>query len=519
MDTVAGDAVFRCVGVSVELGLMPCVDWIEAVSDRLAGNGSVRSMIVAAWAATGLCCFYYLFLVTNGDFNLFAREPLGAIFDHMAWNLLHWRFTIDPEVVGREAFLWHGGIYSYFGILPAVLRLPLVVLYGPDPPSLSRLSCWAGLIIIATAATSILLNAWRQLPPMPNRDSSLAVVLAATLLTGPLLSMTFTAWVYNEPIVWGTALAMLFLRLVLLQTTGATPSGGVRWLWMGALAGLAFLVRPIPGLAMSVALALAVLLISAVPPTIQLPGGRAARLLGMVRAATWAGIGFLPLFGFALLVNWERWGDPLIFAPTAANIQVMADPRRLRIATERGLFELDRLPLGIGYYVFGLSGDGWMASLTARVSDGLGWPRSAFIATSTTQIVMGLIGCVGLARHRMPEFLRGGSGLCLVAMPVIMAGMVLTLMFMNYRYRLEFLPLFVVCCLGGMAGLACLGRIWARRTTLALAMLVIGNITISHLDLLQAKVASFAQTEAARERIIRNTWPVSGLFVSKPVER
>jgi hypothetical protein len=56
------------------------------VSDRFSGDNSARPVIVAAWAATGLCCVYYLLLITNGDFDLFAPEPLGTIFDHMAWQ-------------------------------------------------------------------------------------------------------------------------------------------------------------------------------------------------------------------------------------------------------------------------------------------------------------------------------------------------------------------------------------------------------------------------------------------------
>ena len=75
------------------------------------------------WALTTMCCLYYFILITNGDLDPWATEPLGSIFNAMAWNLLHWRFTIDPEVVGREAFIFNGQTYSYFGIFPALLRV------------------------------------------------------------------------------------------------------------------------------------------------------------------------------------------------------------------------------------------------------------------------------------------------------------------------------------------------------------------------------------------------------------
>ncbi len=461
-----------------------------------------------AWAATGLCCVYYLFLLTNGDFRLFAPETLGPVFDHMAWNLLHWRFTIDREVIGQEAFLWRGGTYSYFAIFPALLRLPMVLAYDADPPSLSRLSCWAGLCVIAAASTSVLLRARTLMPATPMRDPAIALALAATLLAGPLLALTFTAWIYNEPIVWGTAMAMLFLRLLLDQAADPCRPAGLPWLGMGALAGLGFSVRPIPAVAMTLALGLAVPFLTRATP-------QAPRLAAMVRAAGWAGLGFLPLLAAALLVNWERWGDPLEFAPLTAGVFIAADPRRMRIALETGAFDLRRLPLGIAYYLFGMN-NGWTAAAADRLSDGLGWPRSPLLATAATQIAMGLLACVAGARYGLPAALRGAAGLCLLAMPAAMAAMVLILIYMNYRYRLEFLPLLLLCSLAGAAALAAMPPAAGRRAVVVLGLLLAGNVAVAHLDLLQAKLASFAQPEDVRNRIARATWPLSGLFATAP---
>jgi hypothetical protein len=96
------------------------------------GRGA-RSLAAAAWLITGARRFYRLFLHTNGPFDLFAREDYASIFDRMAWNLLHWRFTIDPEILSDEAFVWHDRTTSYFGVVPALLRLPLVIAYKAYP--------------------------------------------------------------------------------------------------------------------------------------------------------------------------------------------------------------------------------------------------------------------------------------------------------------------------------------------------------------------------------------------------
>ncbi len=485
---------------------------MSAVLRNLSDRLSTRNVVMIAWAATGLCCVYYYFLLTNGDFNLLTPEPYSAIFNRMAWNLLHWRFTIEPDVLSDEAFVWHGATYSYFGILPALLRLPLVILYGVDPPNVSRLSCWAGLCIVIVTSTSIILHTLLSVAATKHGNLRVLIVLGATQLTAPLLSMAFASYVYNEPIIWGTALAMLFLRSLLLHILGPPLSAASGWLAMGVLAGVAFSARPTTATCMTVALALMVLIMPLSPSTGRPLHGR-PRLDATVRAAVWAGIGFIPLFTMAMLVNWERWGDPTIFAPAAAHIQVLADPRRMRVATERGIFEFDRLSLGFGYYFLGMSGHGWLAALVARVSDGLGYPRSAFAATSTTQLLLGLFGCYSLARRRLPGFLCGWSGLCVATGPVLLAAMTLTLMYMNYRYRLEFLPFFTVCAISGAAGLGRFPSVCGQRGSIALTCLLLINIGISHLDLLQAKLTSYAQTESTKQRIGHATWPVSELFM------
>src|SRR5271165_4876407 len=66
---------------------------------------------------------YYLFLLSNGTFQLFAPEMLDQVFDNMLVHLLRGEFTVDREVIGFEAFTHDGKTYAYFGVLPALLRL------------------------------------------------------------------------------------------------------------------------------------------------------------------------------------------------------------------------------------------------------------------------------------------------------------------------------------------------------------------------------------------------------------
>jgi hypothetical protein len=66
---------------------------------------------------------YYLFLLSNGTFQLFAPEMLDKAFDNMLVHLPRGEFTVDREAIGYEAFTRDGKTYAYFGIFPAVLYM------------------------------------------------------------------------------------------------------------------------------------------------------------------------------------------------------------------------------------------------------------------------------------------------------------------------------------------------------------------------------------------------------------
>jgi hypothetical protein len=51
---------------------------------------------------------YYLFLLSNGTFQLFASEMLDRAFDNMLVHLLRGEFSVDRDAIGFEAFTRDG---------------------------------------------------------------------------------------------------------------------------------------------------------------------------------------------------------------------------------------------------------------------------------------------------------------------------------------------------------------------------------------------------------------------------
>ncbi len=86
------------------------------------------------WSVVLLCVVpasaYYAFLLSLGFPGFFAPSPRGLTFNSMLLHLLNGSFDVDPQTIGDEGILRNGLTYAYFGIAPALLRLPLLVFPG-----------------------------------------------------------------------------------------------------------------------------------------------------------------------------------------------------------------------------------------------------------------------------------------------------------------------------------------------------------------------------------------------------
>ena len=77
-----------------------------------------------------VAAIYYLFLLTDGRIDLVNPIELsarGLVFNSMMEHLRHGRFDVDPAATGWEGCVRDGKAYIYFGIVPALLRFPLLL--------------------------------------------------------------------------------------------------------------------------------------------------------------------------------------------------------------------------------------------------------------------------------------------------------------------------------------------------------------------------------------------------------
>ncbi|HUR56747.1 MAG TPA: hypothetical protein VM029_03500 [Opitutaceae bacterium] len=207
-----------------------------------------RGKSTHAWfaASAAICVVAFGALVTGGTSRFVFEESFGQFYDYQAASLLRGRLDVPADALAGERFEVNGKIYGYFGVTPALLRLPLAaggIAFG----KVSRaylLGYYTGCLV---AAYLLLLQATRMLCGRGARPSGWAVVVL-TLSAGLGSSLFFLgarAYIYHEAILCG-ALFALWTTWCALRYLEAPAT---RW-WLGALAcgTLAVHARPPSGL-------------------------------------------------------------------------------------------------------------------------------------------------------------------------------------------------------------------------------------------------------------------------------
>ena len=198
-----------------------------------------------AIAAGAVSLLGFAYCISDGGFHLIYPESFGAFYDYQAFSLLHGHLDVPRVALGEEAFLYHGKSYGYFGMTPALMRIPFVVLnlgFG----ELSRSFMCADFLACLVFSYLILRHAIRL---RRGNDATSRWVgflfVAAAGIGSPLFFLAGRAYVYHEAIVCGAAFALAGGYC----TLGYISQPARRW-WLGALVCglLSVQARPSSGL-------------------------------------------------------------------------------------------------------------------------------------------------------------------------------------------------------------------------------------------------------------------------------
>lgn len=435
----------------------------------------------------------YTAIATGFSAGLWPTTSGGFIFNSQLRSLLAFHLDIDPGVIGEEAFVRDGRTFTYFGILPALLRLPLVGQLWRD---WTTLSC----ALAATLASVSVLCAFGTAVPLRSlRQAVLLLPLMASLVfSGPQVELLGKPSVYVEAVLWAYAGASLFLCTAMpVLLTGAASQR--RLTALAACAAVALLARVSTGLSLYIAFAALVLALDS-PLSLR---GRLRKLVAPALVLTAA----MAVTG---TVNTLRWGHPLEFAPLTLNRFYAADPSRLARLDEQGVFALERVPYAMMYYAapghfFQSLASAGPPPRAAALFDGPEGPPVGIIRAQSLWLGLAAIGLSGLLAGAATAWNRR----CVLAVAVgLLAGplVVASYHYLAFRYRAEFAPLLLLFAALGARSLQDFVLIHGRplRRAVFAALLVGGAFQVSQAAQAtrEHRCTPFGSYAAGRERAL-----------------
>lgn len=456
-----------------------------------------RGLVFAAGAAVLVAAAA---VMTDGRFRIFARgQHFTDFYDQLGHSILHGRFDVPRATIGPEAFLIGGRTYGYFGPTPALLRIPLDLVFPWMWGRWTRV-VMLGAIAASLAAAHVIHHQVRRALGAPSRSplAEQAIDASFVLAVGFGTTLAFVARrpiLYHEASVVGAAFATGALAALarylaerrLRQLVSAT-----------ALALLAVLSRASIGTGPLVAL---VLLAGATLAGVLLPAsgepGRAHRALeralafwavprgGSARKHALVLVALLAAGGAAIAFrNLRTLGNLSGEPPLDRHVAIMKDPARLARTQGRFIHPENLRTMLYNY----LRPDGVV--LAGRFPFFLPKPaRSAlqydeahvdsaepFVSVTAVYPVWLALSLVGIAAAFWPTANKGDRRpelrLALVGAALGCAGPFVAV-YLTLRYLHDLFPLFVVAGALGLEALVALAarRVWARVALLAVVLL------------------------------------------------
>lgn len=457
---------------------LPAARVADPVESDAPEKNDRRRFCVALSIGAAVVLVPYLWVLTvmwNSSPSLSRTVPphrlLSNFYELQGRALLAGHLYVPNGSLGEEAFLHDGHQYMYFGLFPALLRLPvLLVTHALD----GRMTAFSILLAwIVTGLTSGVIL-WRCRVALRGTSGlgtveavTYGVLFAAVLGGSALVNLAANPWVYSEDIAWAVALSLV--ATIAMSALLARPSWGrVTALFLAVLA--VNLTRGTVGFAWSAGAVAAGAWLGwqrrkGDPPNLWLP----TIVAGVVPLVVSFGISWLK-FG---VIN----GYPL-------QDQVWYRTHHVAGINHGHYFSLNYLPTGLSTYFgsLGVHFSSVFPYFTLPQYPVQGAAHTVLFGseqmTSVTGsmpllLILTLVGLYGIVRPSSPRSVHLlGIPFVAAALP---AGALLIFGFLDNRFVGDFLPVLMIGTAVGMAVAwqyaASLGR-WARGCFLGIVVLV-----------------------------------------------
>jgi hypothetical protein len=407
------------------------------------------------------CGIIFAWLITNGTFKLLYPEWFGNFYDYQARSLLHRRLDVPIEAIDDEAFVVHGKYYGYFGIAPAILRIPFVALnFGFG--ELSRIFMLGYFLAFLAAVHCAFLHLHRRVTgTAPGLGGTLLVLLNCGLGSSALF-LASRAYIYHEAILGGLAFSLWGAYFTLRYLERPV------WRWIGA----AFLMDLV-AIHCRVTLGIFSVLFTASAALLSsLAGCRPSiRRWGQFTQVAILGLGTLGSF---MGLNYAKLGT-FDAMPLRFHIQYIRSPERLE-AINGSNFHIENIQPNAAAYFWSFNAElskafpyvverGIDRGMYPKAKIDVAEPILAIPYAMPGLVMMSLIGVLaGAAGGGFCRELLVATGLALAPVMAIL----LPAIGNSYRYTCDFIPALAMLSMIGMSSIA---RVPMRRTLIAIICL------------------------------------------------
>jgi hypothetical protein len=404
----------------------------------------VASLIVWCW------------FVTSGDWKFFEQEEFCGFYDAYARAILHGHVDVPRSAIGLEAFTFEGKTYGYFGIAPALLRIPLVLIF----PNMD--GQWSRVMLLAAATTSLVCAyALLRMFHGPARELTTggrvlhSIFILCAGVGSTIVFLIGRSYTFHEALAWSGAFALLFAWAIARYFQRSQT----KFLFLAAaFSFMSFHSRATTGAGALLAMAIvaAVLAVRAFRKPgfaaaifgfgkVERPGREAAIALTAVAvtAAIYFGVGYAKFKTF----------EPM---PMRYYDFYRQFPIRMRI-TEGKQLHLRNVPSAMATY-FGVHGFRIKAAFPWLYPEEeqtvIGWPRNDVIEPFSTVPVsmpaLSLLAIIGIAALSSApnEALKRAR----LSSATLFAGgsLVLATVGITERYLHDFYPVLIICAAAGV---------------------------------------------------------------------
>jgi hypothetical protein len=167
-------------------------------------------------SATAIPYFWILCSLWTGSLNLLRTARSNGdgsnFYDLQARSMFHGHLYVAKGVLGGEAFVHAGHQYTYFGLFPSLLRMPVLLVTSRLDGRLtapSMLLAWLVTALFASVLVWRVRSLVRGSAVLGRAEAASYGALLATVMGGSILmTLASNPWVFSEDLAWSVALTV-----------------------------------------------------------------------------------------------------------------------------------------------------------------------------------------------------------------------------------------------------------------------------------------------------------------------